>query len=165
MGISSLSVRPSPCCRSNQRPQPNRHCWPDGRWVMSRASRCQLGHEPAESCPIVTCVKSPSSWSSTVKLSSLPLQTKQCGCLHTNGQNCLEMFGLNCMYLFIPSCSTRKLVVIAVNASRQTDRQTGRQAGKQTQAGRYTEGQADMQTSWQTMICMGSQNRTHLSKS
>ena len=134
MGISSLSVRPSPCCRSNQRPQPNRHCWPDGRWVMSRASRCQLGDEPAESCPIVTCVKSPSSWSSTVKQSSLPLQTKQCGCLHTNGQNCLEMFGLNCMYLFIPSCSTRKLVVIAVNADRQTDRQAGRQASKRRQA-------------------------------
>lgn len=86
MGISSLSVRPSPCCRSNQRPQPNRHCRPDGMWVISRPSRCQLGDEPAESCPTVTCVKSPSSWSSTAKLSSLPLQTDQAGVCMLKGR-------------------------------------------------------------------------------
>jgi len=49
--------------------------------------------------------------------------------------------------------ATRKLVVMIVNASRQTDMrthgQTERQAnaGRQTQAGRCTEGQADIQTS------------------
>jgi len=136
MGISSLSVRPSPCCRSNQRPQPNRHCWPDGRCVISRASRCQLGDEPAESCPTVTCVKSPSSWSSTVKLSPLPLQTNQCGVLHTRRQNCLETFDLNCMYLRQAQQPTRKLVVMIVNASRQTDMRTHGQTDRQANAGR-----------------------------
>ena len=80
MGKSSLSMRPFPWCKSNHSPRPNCHCLPDGAWVTTRDSKCQLGDSPAESCPTVRCVSSPSSWSSTVKVSQLPLYKASSTC-------------------------------------------------------------------------------------